>query len=115
MANTVVALELDSDLPFFPETAMGDWNPRANDVFLRGVECPSPGQLKAFLDEQCGGDVVLREQVESLLAASAMAGSFLNQPAQSPAAKAATSAFGPLAEKPGTIIGPYKLLQTLGE
>ena len=34
----------------------------------------------AFLDQECGGDVGLRREIESLLAADAHAGDFLESP-----------------------------------
>jgi hypothetical protein len=67
---------------------------------------------QAFLDAECGDYDELRRQVESLLAAKAEAGSFLEQPA---VADALTGPYRPISEGPGTIIGPYKLLQQIGE
>src|SRR5262249_54256668 len=62
------------------------------------------------LDSACGGDAVLRRQVEGLLASHEAAGSFLEPPTT---ADAVTS--NPHTEEPGTRLGPYKLLQQLGE
>jgi WD40 repeat protein/serine/threonine protein kinase len=95
---------------------MAEWNPRTNDLFLRAAEVESPSERRLFLDRACGGDAGLRAQVESLLAASEKAGSFLDEPAaralpESPG----TVAYEPVAERPGTVIGPYKLLQQIGE
>jgi serine/threonine protein kinase len=91
---------------------MTDWNPKANELFLEAVEIRSAEQRQAFLDEKCGNDSELRTDVESLLAANKDAGSFLEQPA---AAALATVDMPPLTERVGTIIGPYKLLQQIGE
>ncbi|MCI0463575.1 MAG: hypothetical protein L0Z62_42100, partial [Gemmataceae bacterium] len=94
---------------------MADWNPEANDLFLRAAEIEVPADRQRFLDQQCGDDTALRVQVESLLAASAKAGSFLNQPVvQVPVANGAT-VDDPDRERPGTVIGPYKLLEQIGE
>src|SRR6266511_5985472 len=41
----------------------------------------NPEQLAAYLDEVCANDAELRREVESLLAASAQAGSLLDSPA----------------------------------
>ena len=60
---------------------MSGWNPRANEIFLAAVESLDVAQRLALLDEQCGADGDLRAQVESLLAASERAGSFLEHPA----------------------------------
>jgi serine/threonine protein kinase len=95
---------------------MANWNPRANDVFLRAAEVEAPAERRLFLDQQCGADAALRAQVESLLAASARVGSFLNQPAaQALAAGQGTVDHEPIAERPGTVIGPYKLMEQIGE
>jgi non-specific serine/threonine protein kinase/serine/threonine-protein kinase len=89
---------------------VADWNPRANELFLKAAEFAEPADRKAFLDHECR-DADLRRQVESLLAASASAGSFLNKPAVGNG----TAAYEPIPEAVGTVIGPYKLLQQIGE
>jgi WD40 repeat protein/serine/threonine protein kinase len=95
---------------------MAKWNSKANDVFLRAAEVESTDERRLFLDQQCGGDVGLLAQVESLLAASEQVGSFLNQPAfQNLPGSRRTVDSQPIAEGPGTLIGPYKLLQQIGE
>ena len=90
---------------------MADWNPQANEVFLKALDLRSPEERLAFLDGACAGDAGLRAQVESLLKASDQAGRFLESPAS---AIGATSA-QPRSEQPGTVIGPYKLLEQIGE
>jgi WD40 repeat protein/serine/threonine protein kinase len=96
---------------------MPAWNPKANELFLQAAEFATATERCRFLDEQCAGDVDLRAQVESLLATSAKIGSFLNRPAAAegvtlaPPQTPTTSA----AEASGTRIGPYKLLQPIGE
>jgi serine/threonine protein kinase/WD40 repeat protein len=94
---------------------VADWNPRANDLFLRAAEIDAPTSRQAFLDQECGGDALLREQVERLLCVSGKVGSFLDRPAQVPDFEAATVAHTPIAEGPGSVIGAYKLLQKIGE
>ena len=63
-----------------------------------------------------GDDATLQSQVESLLAADDKIGSFLVKPAV-PATPPGdvTAVYRPLTEGPGTVIGPYKLLQHIGE
>jgi eukaryotic-like serine/threonine-protein kinase len=65
----------------------------------------------AYLDQACAGDPDLRLRVEALLKADAEAAgqSFLTEPYRG------LSAAQPASEKPGTRIGPYKLLQQIGE
>src|SRR5262245_7720118 len=91
---------------------MIDWDPRANELFLRAAEVEAPAR-RDLLDRECGGDGALRRQVESLLAAGQKAGSFLVRPA-APAA-GATAMHPPMTEGPGTVIGAYRLLEPLGE
>ena len=97
--------------------------PREKAVFCQALEIADPEQRRQFLDQACGADQALREQVEKLLALSQSAGDFFKDcaPALEPAAadaaqvlSAAESAVEP--EIPETkCIGPYKLLQKLGE
>jgi serine/threonine protein kinase/Tfp pilus assembly protein PilF len=79
-------------------------------IFLAALEVSDPVQRSAYLDAACGTDAVLRRQVEGLLASHEAAGSFLEPPTT---AEAVTSK--PPAEEPGSRLGPYKLLQQLGE
>ena len=87
---------------------VGSKTPR--DVFLAAVKLP-PDQWQSFLDMACGGDDLLQNRVQELLDAHQMAGSFL-QPAVE---RQLTAQFEPNAEGPGTVIGPYKLLEQIGE
>jgi WD40 repeat protein/serine/threonine protein kinase len=102
------------------------WNPRANEIFADAIELTIPREQQDYLDRACGDDAELRRQVDALLAARAHAGNFLDDPAADAAASAATRTHagpddpptaahpGP-AEEVGTRIGPYQLLQKLGE
>jgi serine/threonine protein kinase len=93
---------------------MTTWNPRANELFLRALALRSPGARQEYLDGACAGDAALRAEVEALLDANARAGSFLESPA--PAAHLVTTVdLPPVAERPGTVIGSYKLLEQIGE
>jgi serine/threonine protein kinase/Tfp pilus assembly protein PilF len=90
---------------------MTTWNPRANELFLQARELRSPSERQLYLDGACAGDTGLRAEVEGLLEAAAQAGSFL----ESPAPQLAGTAAGLVNERPGTIIGAYKLLEQIGE
>jgi eukaryotic-like serine/threonine-protein kinase len=92
---------------------MNTWNPKANEIFLQALELPTPGEREEYLDRVCQGDAALKAEVEALLAAGAKAGSFLESPAMAP--QLAVTVERPLVERPGTIIGPYKLLEQIGE
>jgi serine/threonine protein kinase/WD40 repeat protein len=81
-------------------------------IFFAALEKGSPQERAAYLDEACAGDPDLRQRVEKMISAQAQAGSFLEQPAHSPAV---TVEEQPIGEGPGTVIGPYKLLEQVGE
>src|SRR4249920_450757 len=89
---------------------MDKWDPRANDLFLKSLELPSESERRVYLDKSCAGDAALRAEVNALLEACARAGSFLESPAQGTAIDLADGGIGP-----ASVIGPYKLLQRLGE
>ncbi len=88
-------------------------------IFLDALDIADPAERKAYLDGACASNGALRRQVEALLAAHEREGSFLEPPAAAPLPGPAlhTPAFElrHLAEGPGTVIGPYKLLEQIGE
>src|SRR5262245_35326709 len=65
----------------------------------------------AFLDEQCKDDAELRERLGALLRAHDNPDPFL----EAPVPTATTVDERPAGERPGTVIGPYKLLEQIGE
>ena len=77
------------------------------------VEYPSPEERAAFLDKACAGDAGRRARIEALLQAYQAAGNFLQ--GNSPNTEPASTALQPIPELPGTAIGPYKLLEQIGE
>ncbi len=77
-------------------------------VFDEAVEIASPAERQAYLDRACAEDPGVRSNVEALLRAYEAAGNFLEN-------SAATVPEHPITEGPGAVIGPYKLLQQLGE
>src|SRR6516225_4469840 len=70
-----------------------------------------PEERAAYLEQACGGDAALRATVEALLRADVGASSFMEGPQRDPAATVDV----PTGERPGMVIGPYKLLQEIGE
>jgi serine/threonine protein kinase/WD40 repeat protein len=80
-------------------------------IFLEALKRPSPDERAAYLDQACGGNDELRRSVELLLRANDKAGGFL---ADSPAPAGAT-VDQPVTESPGTVVGPYKLIEQIGE
>jgi eukaryotic-like serine/threonine-protein kinase len=84
-------------------------------IFLAASEKPASERAE-FLDVAAGDDAALRARVEDLLKAHDNPDSFLNDPAAEFGATIDLSpAESPLAEKAGALIGPYKLLEQIGE
>ena len=101
---------------------MVDRNPNLETLFATAVEIESAVDRNAYLDEACGEDAALRHDVDRLLKAHFQAASqFLEAPVLEDAVlegavlEDASTVDVALAEKPGTRIGPYKLLQEIGE
>jgi tetratricopeptide (TPR) repeat protein len=86
--------------------------PSAKTVFDEAIEIASPEERRAYLDRVCIDAPDLRQKVEALLAAYHQAGSFLEVPAAAPGE---TVTQAPATEQPGTVIGPYKLIEQIGE
>src|SRR5262245_52537319 len=79
-------------------------------VFLAALEISDPSQRVAYLDEACRGKEPLRQRVEELLATEGKVGSFLARPHL-----AGEATVAPVTERPGTQVGPYKLMEQIGE
>ncbi len=113
---------------------MNTAEPDLKAIFCEALEHAAGAERSAYLDEACGADATFRGQLESLLKAHDEAGGFLGSAAKGPSAPAgsvhdATVDQTPepnggltvsldrpaIAEGPGTTIGPYKLLQKIGE
>jgi serine/threonine protein kinase len=91
---------------------------RAKAIFLEAVEEQQPDQWPAFLDQACAGDPNLRRRVEELLQAHRQAGTSLPSPpsGEGPGVRAPVTVDEPaVSERPGTVIGRYKLLEQIGE
>ncbi len=95
---------------------------RAKEVFLEALGRPA-GERTAIVLKACEGDASLRAQVEDLLRVHGEAGQFMGRRTgggETPSmvidrpGSTATAAAS-LPEKPGTVIGRYKLLQQIGE
>jgi hypothetical protein len=99
---------------------MPNWDPEANDLFLRALEITAPENRRRFLDEACAGKPMLRARVKGLIRAAEQAGSFLEYPVldSGPTSAQSPGVTADLAAAPrgaGTVIGPYKLAQEIGE
>ena len=91
-------------------------------IFLAALDRPDPTERAAYLDQAWAGDAELRRRIDELLAAHDEPGDFLEPPAVGDS----TAGFGdegpddrpapsPFVEGPGSRIGPYKLLQQIGQ
>ncbi len=108
---------------------------RVRAVFLAAAERPA-AERPAVLDRECGADAELRRRVEALLTAYDEPGRVPGEPdARGPATRPYTSGADALPppppeevsppslpleaggadDRPGAVIGPYKLLQRIGE
>jgi serine/threonine protein kinase len=81
------------------------------EIFCEALDRPATGDRAKYLDEVCGNDAGLRARVEALLNAHQEAGRFL---AGAPGGNATSLDRLPIAE-PGQAIGPYRLLERIGE
>src|SRR5262245_34209871 len=91
---------------------MPEANPPTESLFWSALALPSPEERARYLDRACGGDAQLRGRVEELLAAYPKVEAFLERPAGSPIP---TTDEQPISEGPGALIGPYKLMEQVGE
>jgi serine/threonine protein kinase/tetratricopeptide (TPR) repeat protein len=91
------------------------------DIFIAALHERNPAERAAFLGRVCGEDRALRDRVEALLQEEEQLGSFLERPAEP---MLGTGLFTPApenddhphpGEEPGMVIGPYRLLQLIGE
>ncbi|HVC92096.1 MAG TPA: protein kinase [Pirellulales bacterium] len=94
---------------------------RVQAVFLAAVEADNLSAREAVLKLECGGDPDLRQRVMALLAAHDAPDSLLDLTSAAHQAPRVghdptkTAAQGAISEAPGALIGPFKLLQHLGE
>jgi serine/threonine-protein kinase len=82
---------------------------RAEELFHAALK-RSPEARRAFLDEACGGDPVLRRHVEVLVSKDEQAGSFL----QTPMLGNVPGTLGARGSLVGRQYGPYRILSLLG-
>ena len=92
---------------------MNDDPSRTEAIFHAAAEIAEPGERAAFLDRECGDDFALRARVEALLASHNEAGDFLNVSAPSPEMDVEFARLKP--EEAGERIGPYKLMEQIGQ
>jgi len=90
-------------------------------VFDVALEIADPEERQRFLEQACDGDEKLRASIEDLLRIQAQAEQFFSQGASSlnslasQLAEDAVESQRIFEEKPGAILGPYKVVQKIGE
>src|SRR5262245_9766984 len=89
---------------------------RERDIFIEALQQADPAERSAYLDTACAGDDALRQRVLQLLALHEKNESFLlDAPAPLPPGAPADTIDQSSLAAPGTLIGPYKLLEPIGE
>src|SRR6516162_3935063 len=88
-------------------TALED---QARSIFLAALE-RTPGQWPAFLEEACRDHAELRVRVDQLLRAHQAMGSIRG----GGAVASVSTVDDPIMERLDTVVGPYKLLEQIGE
>ncbi len=84
---------------------------RVRSIFLSAVEDHAPDQWDEYLGDACQGEPELRQRVEVLLRGHKQPNEMLDDPGSAPVAPSQLS----IGEGPGTLVGPYKLLEQIGE
>jgi hypothetical protein len=84
--------------------------PSIDSIFCSAIEIESPDERRAQVAQACGQDADLKRRVERLLHAHFHGRSILDAPVQPVA-----TVDEPHRQTAGAMIGPYKLLEELGE
>jgi len=87
-------------------------NSQVEELYYEALRRQAGPERASYLDTACGQDSDLRTRIESLLKADEEAGDFLESPAFEGEATLGRSL---VTEGPGSMIGPYKLLERIGE
>jgi serine/threonine protein kinase/WD40 repeat protein len=81
-------------------------------ILVTAVEMRSEAERRRYVEQACAGDAELKRRVEALIENHFRAGTFLDSPA---ADLLATLDEPAVSERPDTVIGPYRLLDQIGE
>src|SRR5437899_1185499 len=85
--------------------------PSIDTIFGAAIEISSDDDRAAYLARMCRDGAILRQHVEILVDAHFQRKSFM----ETPVAEAHTPINETMHEGPDTVIGPYKLLEQIGE
>src|SRR5687768_51914 len=90
-------------------------------IFAEAAGIEGPDARATYLEQACGGDVALQQQIEGLLAAHERAAGFMQSTAPIPGVTALSDSSGSSRtalwqlEPVGATVGRYKLLERIGE
>ena len=84
----------------------------AEAIFLAALDKTTPQERVAYVEATCVGDPELLRRVRELLSCHEGSQGLLDAP---PPGLGGTVDLSEVSEQPGTVIGPYKLLQQIGE
>ena len=99
-------------------------DPKEDEIFQAALQLPAADTRAAFLTYACEGDQSLRQRIEArilerLAAGGSLAPTEIIDPAQPRPASGGAIRYNPATElpteKPGDVIGRYKLLEQIGE
>src|SRR5215510_14445444 len=85
---------------------------RVQAVFQAALEAPDRAARAAVLERECATDPEVSRRVQTLLQAYENPASILDRP---PVAAVPATVDDAPSERPGTMIGPYKLIERIGE
>jgi serine/threonine protein kinase/tetratricopeptide (TPR) repeat protein len=80
-------------------------------IFQLARKIESPEVREGYLEQVCGDNPPLRARVQALLGVQEQEKDFL----RAPAAEIVVTVDDPITERPGTVIGAYKLMEQIGE
>src|SRR5262249_51730304 len=99
------------------DRAVGGAAVTEQELFVEAFRISDPAARDDYLDRVCAEDAGLRQRIARLLGALGRAGAFLEAPAAVATEPGVTHDYGPQAsaEVVGDFVGPYKLLEQIGE
>jgi serine/threonine protein kinase/tetratricopeptide (TPR) repeat protein len=107
-------LALDGDETCAVDLREGATAMNERSIFMEALEFDDPREREAHILRACGGDERLRARVEALLRRH-QSDDVLALDRVPDVDLSVTADLPPAAEQPGTVIGPYKLLEQIGE
>ncbi|QDU23839.1 serine/threonine-protein kinase [Urbifossiella limnaea] len=84
-------------------------------LFAAAVAIGSSSERRAYLDRACAGNPALRQEIDELLAAHAVSNPLDHPPADLARTGAYAADDGPPAAAVGDRVGPYRLMEQIGE